>query len=254
MVPPKAARPMEPVLPSVDVRERGRPRDGVPQTMNRRLFMQLLVFRAPVGTSAAATAEELAAKVGGAGVPGVVYEDVNDPRSIGLLSMSEDPADFVKKVRPLFAEGTLAALELRPELTMFGRSYSSGFEDDLEFWLLTRPREAALNDTCDWAVWYPLRRTGAFNRLDGREKGEIIHEHALIGRAYGEQDLVHDIRLACHGLDAADNEFILGLVGKELHPLSHVVQTMRGTRQTSEYIAQMGPFFVGHVAHRITAG
>ena len=29
-------------------------------------------------------------------------------------------------------------------------------------------------------------------------------------------------------------------------PLSHVVQAMRSTRQTAEYIAQMGPFFVGH--------
>ena len=59
-----------------------------------------------------------------------------------------------------------------------------------------------------------------------------------------------DIRLACHGLDAKDNEFVIGLVGKALHPLSHLVQTMRKTRQTSEYISQMGPFFVGHVVAR----
>ena len=52
------------------------------------------------------------------------------------------------------------------------------------------------------------------------------------------------------GLDANDNEFVLGLIGKELHPLSHVVQTMRKTRQTSQYIVQMGPFFVGHVEWR----
>ena len=38
---------------------------------------------------------------------------------------------------------------------------------------------------------------------------------------------------------------MIGLVGKDLHPLSHVVQAMRRTRQTSEFIAQMGPFFVG---------
>ena len=53
-----------------------------------------------------------------------------------------------------------------------------------------------------------------------------------------------------HGLDAEDNEFVIGLVGKELHPLSHLVQTMRKTRQTSEFISQMGPFFVGHVVAR----
>jgi len=77
-----------------------------------------------------------------------------------------------------------------------------------------------------------------------------LREHGTIGRAYGAQDLAHDVRLACHGLDAHDNEFVIGLVGKELHPLSHIVQSMRKTRQTSEFINQMGPFFVGRVAWR----
>ena len=72
----------------------------------------------------------------------------------------------------------------------------------------------------------------------------------MIGRAYGEAGLATDVRLACHGLDTHDNEFVIGLLGKDLYPLSHVVQTMRKTRQTSEYIVQMGPFFVGHVAWR----
>jgi chlorite dismutase len=58
------------------------------------------------------------------------------------------------------------------------------------------------------------------------------------------------VRLACHGLDAKDNEFVIGLIGKELHPLSHVVQSMRSTRQTSEFISQMGPFFVGRAIFR----
>ena len=61
----------------------------------------------------------------------------------------------------------------------------------------------------------------------------ILREHGGIGRLYGEQDLAHDIRLACHGIDTNDNEFVIGLTGKELHPLSHLVQTMRKTRQTS---------------------
>ncbi|MCG8554062.1 MAG: chlorite dismutase family protein, partial [Proteobacteria bacterium] len=74
---------------------------------------------------------------------------------------------------------------------------------------------------------------------------------ALIGRAYGAQDLAHDVRLACHGLDVNDNEFVIGLIGSALHPLSHVIESMRKTRQTSEFIRQMGPFFVGHVAARI---
>ena len=101
-----------------------------------------------------------------------------------------------------------------------------------------------------WHVWYPLRRTGAFARLEPHDQSVILREHATIGMAYGQTDLAHDIRLACHGLDAHDNDFVIGLVGKELHPLSHVVQTMRKTRQTSEYIAKMGPFFIGLVLHR----
>jgi len=35
-------------------------------------------------------------------------------------------------------------------------------------------------------------------------------------------------------------------VGHELQPLSHLVQAMRKTAQTSEYMASLGPFFVGH--------
>ncbi len=73
-------------------------------------------------------------------------------------------------------------------------------------------------------------------------------EHGMIGRAFGEKDYGHDIRLACHGLDANDNDFVIGLIGKELHPLSALVQTMRGTKQTSTYIERMGPFFIGKVA------
>ena len=37
------------------------------------------------------------------------------------------------------------------------------------------------------------------------------------------------------------------LVGRDLHPLTHLVQAMRKTRQTSEFIEKMGPFFVGWV-------
>ena len=50
-----------------------------------------------------------------------------------------------------------------------------------------------------------------------------------------DHDYAHDIRLACYGLDKNDNDFVIGLIGKELHPLSHVVQAMRTTRQTAEF-------------------
>ena len=50
--------------------------------------------------------------------------------------------------------------------------------------------------------------------------------------AFGAADYAHDVRLACHGLDRDDNDFVIGLIGKDLFPLSAVVQSMRKTQQT----------------------
>lgn len=234
----------------VDTKEYGAPRDGKPQELDRRLFMQLLVFTRADGGPPDAAVKSLAGALADRSVPGVVYQDANDPRGVGLLTWSEDPTHFVTAVRPIFARDDLRALTLRPEFTMLGRTYSSGYEQDLEHWVLRRPAETATHPERKWAIWYPLRRSGAFAKLEPREQGAILREHGTIGRAYGAQDLAHDIRLACHGLDANDNEFLIGLVGKDLHPLSHVVQSMRKTRQTSEFINQMGPFFVGYAAYQ----
>jgi chlorite dismutase len=240
-------------LPEIDVRERGAEKDGHPQVMDRRLFMQFLAFHVQ-GATPSAVVKTLATAFTERKVPAVIYDDVNDPRGIGVLTWSEDPSHFVTAVRPILGESQLGIV-LRPELTMLGRTYSTGYEQDLAFWLLERPKETVLNEAHSWAVWYPLRRSGAFAKLEPREQGSILREHGTIGRAYGAQDLAHDVRLACHGLDAKDNEFVIGLIGKNLHPLSHIVQSMRKTRQTSEFISQMGPFFVGHVAWRsVNAG
>lgn len=213
--------------------------------MDRRLFMQLLVFSYEGELAASDLVRHLSAALEQQGAQSVLYADVNHPSGFGLLSWSQDPTDLVTKTRPALTSPGLSGLKLRPEFTMLGRSYSSGFEDNLEYWLIDRPIKTVTNSAWPWAVWYPLRRIGAFEKLESREKGSILREHAVIGKRYGNSDLAHDVRLACHGLDANDNEFVIGLIGKELHPLSHVVQTMRGTRQTSEYIGQMGPFFVG---------
>jgi len=237
--------PQGPKLPEISVLERGAAKDGVPQEMDRRLFMQLLAYRCPPGSDPAACLQALRDAASGLSIGIVLYEDLNDPFGLAVLSFSEDPADFATALRPLFAKEPLSSLVPRPELTMLGRTYSGGYEDDLKYWLLRRPAETVTNPEWPWAVWYPLRRTGAFAKLSRKEQAGILREHATIGRAYGEKDLAHDVRLACHGLDVADNEFVVGLLGKSLHPLSHVVQTMRSTRQTSEYIAKMGPFFVG---------
>ena len=229
----------------IDVRERGAPVAGQPQHLDRRLFMQLQVFEAAGDPGMVLVG--LGSALRDAEVPSVLYEDTNNPRGIGVLTFSEDPELFVKKARPALAR---EGLSLRPEFTMLGRSYSSGYENDLAFWLLDRPKQTVLHEGWDWHVWYPLKRVGAFNRLEGREQGAILREHGAIGKRYGEAGLAHDIRLACHGLDAHDNEFVIGLIGKDLYPLSHVVQTMRKTRQTSEFMDRMGPFFVGHAVWR----
>jgi chlorite dismutase len=65
---------------------------------------------------------------------------------------------------------------------------------------------------------------------------------------FGAADYAHDVRLAYHGLDRDDNNFVIGLIGKDLFPLSAVVQAMRKTQQTSLYLDRLGPFFTGRVA------
>lgn len=235
-------------LPQIDVNEYGGKKDGNKQAMNRRLFMQLLVFRVPPGQSTAqAVAGDLLTTLRARKIPAVVYADTMDPRSLGLLTWSDDPASFVENVRPLFVEPPLANVELRDDYAMIGRTYGTGHEPELEWFLMKRPVENVTNESWRWHVWYPLRRKGAFARLEPIDQSHILREHAALGIAYGQQELAHDVRLACHGLDANDNEFVIGLVGKDLHPLSHLIQAMRKTRQTSEFIEKMGPFFIGHV-------
>lgn len=247
--PPATEARMGGLVP-VDVNEYGGKKDGERQMLNRRLFMQLVVFDVPEGGDAGETGRDLAGLLHEDKVPGVVYADAMAPRGLGLLTWHEDPAHFVTAVRPLFARGPLRKVTMRPSFAMIGRTYSTGHEPELEHVLLRRPVEYVMKQEWPWHVWYPLRRTGAFARLEPQEQGAILKEHAHIGFSYGQADLAHDVRLACHGLDAADNEFVIGLVGRELYPLSHLVQAMRKTKQTSEFIAQMGPFFVGMVTHR----
>jgi hypothetical protein len=222
---------------TVDVRERG----GNQQSLDRRLFMQLQAL------GGCSDAKPLVRALEASAVEAVLYQDLNDPRGVAVLGMSEDPAFFVGPFRELLNAGPFGELMLKPELTMMGRTYASGFEADLEEWLLRRPRRTALNPAWPWGIWYPLRRTGSFARLPPQEQGTIIREHSVLGRAYGEADLAHDVRLLCHGLDAHDNDFVIGLLGRALHPLSHLIHAMRKTVQTSQYIQTLGPFFVGHV-------
>ncbi|HXD75537.1 MAG TPA: chlorite dismutase family protein [Vicinamibacterales bacterium] len=228
-----------------DITEKGaRDKDGKPQTSNRRLFMQFMAF------GGVRHARELGVAMETAGVPGVLYEDVNDPRGVGMMTFSEDPNFFLDTVRPLLTSPAFASLTQKPEYTMLGRTYSLGYEPDLEDVLLQRPRRTVLNPEWRWAVYYPLRRSGKFAQLPPEEQRTILAEHGAIGMSYGSADLAHDVRLDCRGLDKEDNDFVIGLIGKELFPLSHIVQSMRKTQQTSLYLERLGPFFVGRVIYQ----
>src|SRR5690606_19627831 len=114
--------------------------------------------------------------------------------------------------------------------------------------LITRPRERLLNRDWGWVVWYPLRRAKIFQTLPADQQRRILAEHGTLAKRYGLGGHAADIRLACHGLDKHDNDFIIGLLGPNLHPHSAIVQAMRKTEQTSQYLESLGPFFGGRAA------
>lgn len=227
-----------------DIDERGGLRGGEPQRSDQRLFMQLLAFGDCLRPA------DVVDQVQASGLDAVVYEDVNDPRGIAVLSVSRDPNAFVDLVRPMLNSGALATLTLRPQYTMLGRTYALGYEPDLQSALFDRPRRTVLNPEWRWAVWYPLRRNGQFAQLPAEEQRVILAEHGEIGMRFGAADYAHDVRLACYGLDRDDNDFVIGLIGKDLFPLSAVVQSMRKTQQTALYLDRLGPFFVGRAIWR----
>jgi len=222
-----------------DIAEQG----GGGQRSERRLFMQLHAF------NHYGRVTRLTSRLRRAGVDAVLYEDAQDPFGYALLTLSEEPAHFVDTVRPALGPMMLQPpyneSTRKPELTMFGRTYAIGYEQDLQHKLITMPRERVLNPDWPWAIWYPLRRSGAFNQLPDNKQKSILKEPGQMGSAFGAADYAHDIRLKSHGLDTHDNDFVIGLVGKELYPLSAVVERMRATEQTSEYLTSLGPFFVG---------
>ena len=118
----------------IDVLERG----ASGATSDRRLFMQLLVY------SGCGDTKPLVAALESRGVDAVLYADVSDPMGVGLLTFSEDPSFFVTSLRDLLTAEPFSNLRSRPDMAMFGRTYSSGFEPDHDDWLLERPRRTVL--------------------------------------------------------------------------------------------------------------
>ncbi len=235
-------RPAEDARDETDVSEHGRTAEGETTSLDRRLFMQLQAFGGAGDTATLVSALE------SGGVEGTLYEDVSDPTGVALLTLSEDPGAFVSELRGFLQAPPFSELEPKADLTMLGRTSAIGHEQDLEETLVERPRRRVLDPALPWAIWDPLRRAGSFEQLSRKEQNAILMEHGGVGMAFGRVGLGYDIRLACHGLDRADNDFVVGLLGPELHPLSIIVQRMRKTRQTSLHLERLGPFFVGRVA------
>jgi len=233
-----------PAIP--DLSEKGRDAAGQVISLNRRLFMELLAFTDVPDVTALVEALQAS------GLPGTLYVDIHDARGVGLLTWNEQPDYFITTLRTFLQNSPFTDLTPRPGFTMLGRSYSIGYEADLEHVLFKRPIGRATNPATPWHVWYPLRRKGSFEKLPPAEQKAILSEHGNLGALFSAGDFGNDIRLDCRGLDTNDNDFVIGLIGKDLFPLSAMVQAMRKTRQTSEFLEKLGPFFVGKAVWQST--
>lgn len=233
----------------LDLREVGTPIDDKPQVSDKRLFFQLHVFSDCYHPEVFI---EHIQKSKYSPLGAVFYDDLNNPTGFGVLLGAPDPASLLDQSLVLrdMQRKFDHEISYRPEMTMIGRTYSSGREPDLEEWLINRPIRNVFNPEFPWAIWYPLRRKPEFYQLEQRDRGRILGEHAMLGRSYAAGGYANDIRLACFGLDTNDNEFLIGLVGPELYPLSRLIQDMRQTEQTTKYIESLGPFFIGKVRKR----
>jgi chlorite dismutase len=223
----------------LDISEKGRAKDGTVLSSDRRLLMQLLAFGNCHNT------RKLVDELKKSKMDFALYADINDPYGIGLLAVNEDPDFFVGGLREFLNGSAFTELTPKPEYTMLGRTYSFGYEPDLERTLIDRPRERVLDPDLPWVIWYPLRRNKLFETLSQEEQRSVLGEHGKLGFKFGDAGYGKDIRLACHGLDKNDNDFVIGVLGKELYPLSILIQSMRKTKQTSMYLESLGPFFIG---------
>jgi len=223
----------------IDISEKGRAKDGSVLSSDTRLFIQFLAFKGN------AKEDEIIVSLRNFGLDGALYTDLNDPNGYGLVVMSQDPDYFVTELRGLLVNAPFDRYRQKDELTMFGRTYTFGYESDLDQTLIHGPRRKILDQLLKWAIWYPLRRSKEFETLSAEEQRSILGEHGKVGFKFGEAGFATDIRLACHGLDKNDNDFVIGVLGKELYPLSAVIQTMRKTKQTAMYLDSLGPFFIG---------
>ncbi len=225
----------------LDLSEQGIGDDGEIVSLDRRLFVQFLAFRGLDSTSETELIDELI----DSRIEAALYLDANDYLGVGLVMMCEDPDFFVFEARKFLCSSVFSRLQIRPEYTMMGRTYSIGYERNLEETLIYGPTRKILDPEFTWAIWYPLRRAKAFETLSFEEQNSVLAEHGRLGSLFGDAGYAKDIRLASHGLDKNDNDFVIGILGRELYHLSSLVERMRKTKQTSMYLESLGPFFSG---------
>ena len=236
-----------PTVPSPELREVGAvDASGNRQYSKRRLYMQLRVL--DVDLKAVTDMDQFIGDLKNllTSVPSVLYRDANSNNSIGVLTWSEDPSFFALELNKILSHQKIASkFHERDGWTMFGKTYSNGHEKDLEEYLFRKPIRTSTKDEWNWAIWYPLRRRGPFYVQPPADQCQMLLYHAAIGKAFSEVNAAHDVRLKCFGIDGQDNEYIVGIIGDDLHGLSRVVEEMRKTRHTAEYLESLGPFFVG---------
>ena len=231
------------VLPPPELLEKGH--NGT--CSNRRMFFQLRVLEAKDAKHAQEAIGRLKEAITGVMDGWVIYSDACSSRSLGLLVWTEKPEVLAIDLPQVISSA--GALVERPGWTMLGRTYSNGHERDLEDFLLKKPVRTVISGDEPWAVWYPMRRKGLFYLQPGADQCEMLLHHAAIGKSYGDAGAAKDVRLKCYGIDEKDNEFLIGLVGKELFALSRIVEDLRKTHHTSTYMKSLGPFFVGLRVH-----
>ena len=100
----QSKRPTQPT-DAPEIREIGAPINGELQYSTRRLFLQLQVF------TGCAQPHELIESLKASSLEVVLYHDLNDPKGIGLLFMTEDADALVAETRRIL---TSAAIQRSP--------------------------------------------------------------------------------------------------------------------------------------------
>jgi hypothetical protein len=250
-----ANKSMMPVMPPPELREIGSAvTDPITGTSSRqssesRLYMQMRILDVDLSKMGIDDfIERLVKLVDQFQLPCVMYRDTVTNGGVGILTWSRDPEFFITNFNPVMSHPTIAnVFAERKDWTMFGKTYSNGHEKDLDEYLFKKPIRTSLKH--EWAIWYPLRRKSGFYVLPPGEQCQMLLTHAAIGKAFADVHAANDVRLKCFGMDPNDNEYVVGILGADLHPLSRVVEEMRKTRHTAEYIDKLGPFFVGKKIH-----